>query len=268
MVGGCVMDTICFDDRMLTAVLFVDILKFDPNKVETALPGRVSDLNNREFVEKLVARSLVAQSTFFESFFPYLKKILLNLIYRSGHVPLEMDEADADSQVSEAIIKILKKIDMFDIDKGTLQTWAGKVAKNHFIDYIRSRLSKKAKAASEAVSLDSYIEDNGESVLKDEYMPDIGDFINLDDALLKFGRSWPEYAKIVELLLVKLHYYKEFGSFTQKELAKKMNTSESTICNRMKMLQEPQFQKRLADVLTDFGIENDFRLFKGDHDGN
>lgn len=67
----------------------------------------------------------------------YIKKIYVFVYYKTMH------KQTAEDLVSDIFIKAMDKIDSFDADKGTFNSWIYRIARNTVIDHYRTKKQEK-----------------------------------------------------------------------------------------------------------------------------
>ncbi len=122
-------------------------------------------------------------------------------------------ESVAEDVLQEAFVRIWQGIDSFDRSKGSLFTWMLNIARNHAIDYLRSKQARN-QAMNES---HSEVHHDLESV---ELAVDTIGLMEQLDTLA------PEYRMLIDLLY--------FKGYTQKEISEERNIPIGTVKTRIR----------------------------------
>lgn len=128
-----------------------------------------------------------------------------------------VDEAVGQDKLQEVFIKIWKKIEQFDAEKGRLFTWLINIARNHAIDYTRS---KEYQSVGKVQKPENFVNvvDRRESTTMSV------DHIGLEKVISGLD---PDLRLIIDYLY--------FQGYTQAELAEEKGIPLGTVKTRLKI---------------------------------
>lgn len=163
---------------------------------------------HKELVTVLAAGDISAFAPIYKDYSPMVYGLILRIV---------KDEKEAENLLQEVFIKIWKKIDTYDPEKGSFATWIINITRNTAIDFTKTTYFKqKAKNQN-----DDYL------VLNENDHPVIyqkTDSIGLKKLVDKLS---PACRQIIDLM-----YYK---GYTQQEIADHLEIPVGTIKTRSRM---------------------------------
>ncbi len=174
---------------------------------------------NREHEIELVRRTQKGDQRAFRALYDQHKRVLFVVCLRYSR-----NRADAEDYLQETFIKIYKKIEQFDANRGVFEAWARRVAINTCLEKLRKH-SLYAVSISDAVHLPA----QGTDALSKMHLQDLIDLI----------QTLPEgYQTIFNLYVI--------DGFTHKEIAERLGISISTSKTQL-MKARQMLQKKINE---------------------
>ncbi|MFN0048584.1 MAG: RNA polymerase sigma factor [Cytophagales bacterium] len=165
-------------------------------------------LTEEELVSKLKKRDKTAFSALYDSYSDALYGIILKIV---------RTDPPAEDVMQEAFVKIWRKIDDFNPEKGTIFTWMLNISRNTGIDTTRSENYKKSAAAYDVVENTKKIDAFRNETYKTDH-------IGVKEIV---ERLKPEHKEIIDLIY--------FNGFTQSEVAEHLQMPLGTVKTRVKL---------------------------------
>lgn len=149
-----------------------------------------------------------ALSRIYDNYAPALLGVIMK------NVP---DQTTAEDLLQEVFVKIWQNAASYQPDKGSAYTWMLNIARNHSIDYLRS---KRFTQASKTKGVDDYVHLEGSAGSNQTLVDTIG----LEKPLQKLPE---EQRKIVMMT-----YY---GGYTQEEISEALSVPLGTVKSRLRL---------------------------------
>ncbi len=162
------------------------------------------EYSEEEMIAFLSDGSEQAFQIVYDAYAPTLYGIVLKIV-RQNEI--------AEDLIQEAFVRIWQRADRFDRAKGSLFTWMLNIARNHSIDYIRSKYARNQSST----------EHNFVSIEEEQYMELSVDTIGL---LEQLDTLPPDYRQLIDLLY--------FQGYTQKEVSEELKIPLGTIKTRVR----------------------------------
>lgn len=153
-------------------------------------------------------RDKTAFSTLYDSYSGALFGIILKIV---------RTDPPAEDVLQDAFLKIWKKIDSYNQDKGSIFTWMLNVSRNTGIDYTRSEAYKKSASAVDISDKTKIVDNRTNENYKIEH-------IGVKELVSKLK---PEHKEIIDLIY--------FNGYTQAEVAETLNIPLGTVKTRVKL---------------------------------
>jgi RNA polymerase sigma-70 factor, ECF subfamily len=171
-------------------------------------------LNEKEILDnqEIIQAILKGDSRGYEILFDRYGAMLFGVIIR-----IVKNEADAENLLQDCFVKLWRKIDTFDIEKGQFATWIINIARNCAIDFIRSKYYIQR---SKNQNIDPIVNPLNDIVSS----PISTDTIDMRSIVEKLT---PQYRQIIELMY--------FEGFTQLEISKTYNIPIGTVKTRARL---------------------------------
>jgi RNA polymerase sigma-70 factor (ECF subfamily) len=177
------------------------------------------DIEQRELIKQLKN----GDKRSFELLYTNYSSALYGVVYRI----LQTEDAAADV-MQETFVKIWKKIDSFDENKGRLYTWMLNIARNTAIDKVR-KLKREGRV--EIQTFENFV---GNSTIHQTTMS--VDHLGVKEVVEQLDE---EYKVIIDYLY--------FGGYTQQEVSDELNIPLGTVKTRARTA-----MKKLRKILTNF----------------
>lgn len=163
-------------------------------------------LNETEIIQLLRQREKSGLSALYEQYSGMVFGLICRIIRA---------EDIAESVMQDSFLKVWKKIDSYDPDKGRFLTWVLNIARNTAIDMLRSR---NYRDTANLTGLEQH------SLPRDRaYTETRIDGIGVRETV---ARLEPKYRRIIELIY--------FGGYTQVEVAEELEIPLGTVKSRVK----------------------------------
>jgi RNA polymerase sigma-70 factor (ECF subfamily) len=164
--------------------------------------------SEQELIEKLKMKDKAAFSVLYDSYSSALFGVILKIV---------RTDPPAEDVLQEAFLKIWKKIEAYDVDKGTIFTWMLNVCRNTGIDLIRSESYKRSATVFD-LETNTHLADREKSEnFKAEHVG-VSEIVN---------KLKPEHKEIIDLIY--------FGGYTQSEVAEHLQMPLGTVKTRVKI---------------------------------
>lgn len=174
----------------------------------TTQPWLVKADQHKDLVVALSAGDVSAFAPIYQAYSPMVYGLILRIV---------KDQKEAENLLQEVFIKVWRKIDTYDPEKGTFATWVINITRNTAIDYTKTTYYKqKIKNQQEDFFV---LKENDHPVVYQKT-----DSIGLKRLVEKLT---PACREIIEMM-----YYK---GYTQQEIADLLNTPVGTIKTRSRM---------------------------------
>lgn len=164
--------------------------------------------HERDLIERLIRKEQAAVTELYDRYSAALYGVVLRIVG---------EEEIAQDKVQEIFVKIWHRIDQYDSSKGRLYTWLINIARNHAIDYTRSKEFKSAGKIQNTENFVRMMDASGSSSLDT-------DSIGLQKIVSGLD---PDLRLIIDYLY--------FQGYTQAELAEEKGIPLGTVKTRLKI---------------------------------
>ena len=165
----------------------------------------VEKSNDCDLIKNIKKGDLKSENILYQKYSEVVKKYLYS----------KVNECNIDDYTSDIMMRIFLKIDKYDSNKSTFNTWVTNIAKNYVIDKYRK---------SEKLKIDLSIDNCGNVESESENL-DYFDYLNLLDK--KIDKN--------DMSMLKLKY---IDGYSYKEIGDLYNLSSSTISNKVNYIKQ------------------------------
>lgn len=164
--------------------------------------------DEHDLVDRLIRREQPAITELYDRYSAALYGVVLRIV---------VDEEIAQDKLQEIFVKIWHRIGQYDASKGRLFTWMINIARNHAIDYTRS---KEFKSAGKIQNPDDFVR-----------MMDARGSSSMDTDSIGLSKIVSGLAPDLRLVIDYLY----FQGYTQAELAEEKGIPLGTVKTRLKI---------------------------------